>query len=96
MRVGKTAKDVQEVTMVLRPSSRNALDALRPPRRVALSSNVAAVTGTGEESQIVELLAENKRLRATLDKAIKINDKMWNGIVDRHLVPQEGQANGHS
>lgn len=97
--MGRTAKDVQEVGIVLRPSSRNALDAMRPPRKAVLSGSIStAPAGTGEESQVVELIAENKRLRASLEKAIKINDKMWIGIVDKHLLPQDqaSQANGHS
>jgi pre-rRNA-processing protein IPI3 len=49
---------------------------------------------SANEDRLVELMAENKKLRASLDKAVKINDKMWNGIVDLHLIPKEQTSNG--
>lgn len=83
MRAGKAAREIQEVTMLLRPNSMTTqLDDLRPPRtQTALSSVLPADTS----DQMAALLAENKRLRASLDRAVKINDKMWEGIVDMKL-----------
>ena len=95
MRVGRTAKDVQEVTMLLRPNPLIAsLDCLRPAEAPSFGTSAQpATSGTGTEEQIAQLMAENKRLKASLDRATKINDKMWSGIVDMHLVPSEnGQA----
>ncbi|WWC91336.1 uncharacterized protein L201_006279 [Kwoniella dendrophila CBS 6074] len=38
-----------------------------------------------EQDQFESLLAENKRLKSSLEKATKINEKMWNGIVEMKL-----------
>jgi len=93
--MGRTAKDVQEVTMLLRPHPVSArVDGLRPTRQ-KLPVGVASAVSSGED-QLAEVLAENKRLRASLDKAVKINDKMWTGIVDLHLLPKDQQANGNA
>ncbi|KAK1922465.1 putative ribosomal large subunit assembly and maintenance-related protein [Papiliotrema laurentii] len=94
MRMGRTARDVQEVTMTLRPTPASTLDALRGPRSNQLASSSSSVALPGDD-QLAELLAENKRLRSSLDRATKINDKMWNGIVDSHLLPKQDQPNGH-
>lgn len=87
MRMGKPARDVQEVTMMIRPTSAVSVDSLRPARPKA--THAAAVADTGAGDQLAEIMAENKRLRASLEKAVKINDKMWEGIVDLHLVPKD-------
>lgn len=85
MRVGKAARDVQEVTMLLRPRvSPVALDSLRTPQAKPLSVVPTASTDTGD--RLAELEAENRRLRAGLDKALQINERMWSGIVDMKLV----------
>ncbi|RSH95363.1 Pre-rRNA-processing protein ipi3 [Saitozyma podzolica] len=92
MRVGKAARDVQEVTMLLRPRvSPVALDSLRSRQAAPLSVVSAARTDTGD--RLAELEAENRRLRAGLDKALQINEKMWSGIVDMKLVDAPA-ANG--
>jgi pre-rRNA-processing protein IPI3 len=92
MRVGKAARDVQEVTMLLRPRvSPVALDSLRSQKATLLSVVPAANTDTGD--RLAELEAENKRLRAGLDKALQINEKMWSGIVDMKFVDAPA-ANG--
>jgi pre-rRNA-processing protein IPI3 len=92
--MGRTARDVQEVTMTLRPTPASTLDALRGPRSKQLASSSSSVALPGDD-QLAELLADNKRLRSSLDRATKINDKMWNGIVDSHLLPKQDQPNGH-
>jgi pre-rRNA-processing protein IPI3 len=92
MRVGKAARDVQEVTMLLRPRvSPVALDSLRSQKATLLSVVPAADTDTGD--RLAELEAENKRLRAGLDKALQINEKMWSGIVYMKFVDAPA-ANG--
>ncbi len=83
IRAGRAARDVQESTILLRPSGGFTLDGLRPDRpRTALS-------GTGQEAavsnQLAELIPENKKLRAGLERAVQINEKMWHGMVDRGL-----------
>lgn len=87
MRVGKAARETQEVTMLLRPSIVD-IDFLRPPRSTSLSTP-SINTGTGEGDKLAEVLAENKRLRTNLDRAIKINERMWNGVIDLKLAGDE-------
>ncbi|WWC97842.1 hypothetical protein V866_004729 [Kwoniella sp. B9012] len=59
------------------------LDDLRPQTKKSISGGQS--NGV-EQDQLEALLAENKRLRTSLDKATKINEKMWNGIVDMKLA----------
>jgi len=90
MRIGRAARDVQEVTMLLRPNRTDKLDSLRPPRPKILSGG----NGRFESGdKLAELAAENKRLRAGVDRAVKINERMWNGIVDLQL--SRPGSNGH-
>ena len=92
MRIGKAARDVHEAIILLRPGVGLAeLDSVCPARPVIVPGAQVVDTDTGDK--MAELLAENKRLRAGLDKAVKINERMWNGIVDHHLVPE---SNGHT
>jgi pre-rRNA-processing protein IPI3 len=85
MRGTRSTRNAQEVTMLLRPRiSATSVESLRPPKLIVVSSNSAASVDTGD--QLAALEAENKRLRAGLDRAVKINDRMWNGIVDMKLV----------
>jgi pre-rRNA-processing protein IPI3 len=56
-----------------------------------LSVVPAAKADTGD--RLAELEAENRRLRAGLDKALQINEKMWSGIVDMKFVDAPA-ANG--
>ncbi|WVW79206.1 hypothetical protein I302_101172 [Kwoniella bestiolae CBS 10118] len=58
------------------------LDELRPKSRKSIGGGQSGV----EQDQMEGLLAENKRLRASLEKATKINERMWNGIVDMKLA----------
>ena len=86
MRVGKTARYAQEVTMSLRPGPHDSLlDALRPIRERSI---IVAQGGAGERTaqQLADVIAENKRLRTSLERAVKINDQMWKGVVDLQLV----------
>lgn len=92
MRIGKAARDVQEVTLFLRPHRSAELDSLRPSRSKIVTAVRTADTESGDK--LAETLAENKRLRAHLDRAAKINERMWNGIVDHQLSQPE--PNGHA
>jgi pre-rRNA-processing protein IPI3 len=86
MRVGKTAKDVQEVSLVIKPhSSASKLAALRPPRLAEALQSGQTQNATKDDEQLATVLAENKKLRAQLERATKINEKMWSNIVDQHL-----------
>ena len=78
MRIGKSAEEVQEVTILL-------------PR---LEQLPGVPVDAEFNDKLVELAAENKRLRAGLDRAVKINERMWNGIIDLKLAQPEG--NGHA
>ncbi|WWD21046.1 hypothetical protein CI109_105527 [Kwoniella shandongensis] len=90
MKSTRSIKEVQESTVLLRPSVDllSQLDDLRPKRTTALlggSTGVAGGVGAQIGDQLSELMAENKKLRLSLEKANKINEKMWNGIVDLRL-----------
>ena len=54
----------------------------------AAGVEVAAVASGGVDtaSQIADLESENARLKASLEKAIKDNEKMWNGVVQMKLA----------
>ncbi|ORX39063.1 WD40-repeat-containing domain protein [Kockovaella imperatae] len=88
LRVGKSNREAQDVVMALGPSTKHELlTSLRPPRArgsMARGSGDVHIQKTNEH--LAEILDENKRLRASLDKAVKINDKMWKGVVDLHLM----------
>jgi pre-rRNA-processing protein IPI3 len=50
------------------------------------------MTNTAVDSsadRLAELEAENKKLKANLERAVKINEKMWSGIVDAKLAEPE-------
>ncbi|KAK8843430.1 hypothetical protein IAR55_007087 [Kwoniella newhampshirensis] len=88
----RSAKEVQESTILLRPSSTllSQLDELRSPsQRKERGLSVRGSDGGGASSQIgdqlSELMAENKKLRLSLERADKINERMWNGMVDLKL-----------
>jgi pre-rRNA-processing protein IPI3 len=87
MKVGRVARDLHEPVILLRPSPLlSRLDGLRPPRPKVIPNSTQASASEGEK--IASLEVENKRLRASLDKAIKLNERMWNGVVDLHLLPE--------
>jgi pre-rRNA-processing protein IPI3 len=88
MRAGRVAREVQECTLVLGQNGSSRLESLRPKARVVAA---AATSGAAESSseRLAELEAENKKLKANLERAVKINEKMWNGIVDIKLGDQE-------
>ena len=82
----KITRDNQEVTILLRPKNLEAIAALRP---VDEDEPLPFGTATaGEADKIAALEEENKRLRASLEKAARINDKMWAGIVDMKMLEQ--------
>jgi hypothetical protein len=83
MKVGRAARDLHEPVMLIRPNmTLQRLDDLRPPK----ARSLAPVTkDNGEGDKVAALEAENKRLRMHLDKAVKLNEQMWNGVVDLHL-----------
>ena len=88
MRAGRVAREVQECTLVLGQRGSSRLKSLRPESRVA---TITAAPGAAESNseRLAELEAENKKLKANLERAVKINEKMWNGIVDIKLGDQE-------
>ncbi|KAK4687330.1 pre-rRNA-processing protein IPI3, partial [Tremellales sp. Uapishka_1] len=86
LRVGRAARDVQEVTVILRPSGTRArLERLRAPIVSSMSpTSQVAENDVGEKVASLEM--ENKKLKASLERALKVNEKMWSGIVDMKTV----------
>ena len=88
MRVGRAAKDAQEVVVVLPGASGNfaAVDALRGHgAELQVQLGGRGRVERQEEEDTAALQAEVKRLRAALGRAVKLNEKMWNGVVDLKL-----------
>lgn len=91
----RSPQESHEPTVLLRPSTSTSYPAsllsdLRLPPRAPLSKlggRQQAVVGnagtTGE--QMERLLAENKRLKAAFDRAEKINEKLWDKVMDVKL-----------
>ena len=91
MRAGRVAREVQECAIVLGRRSDARIKALLPSRSHARLGTIAQSSDSGVESssdRVAELEAENKRLKSNLDKAVKLNEKMWSGIVDLRLADQ--------
>ena len=88
MRVGKTARDVQEITVSLRPTIQHDLLPSVRPKKAQVIGTVAGGAGARTNDHLADVIEENRRLRADLDRAIRINDKMWNGVVDLHLAKE--------
>lgn len=87
MRVGRAPKDAQEVGVILRPSSKSACVAkLRSPTVQMVAPSSGDSMATTNDGDMTALQEEVKRLRTALDKAVKINEKMWNGVVDLKLA----------
>lgn len=90
MRAGRVAREVQESTIILGRRTGDRLRELAGSRSGtnSLVSSTAQSTGGIESNsdRVAELEAENKRLKANLDKAVKLNEKMWSGIVDLRLA----------
>jgi pre-rRNA-processing protein IPI3 len=85
MKVGRAARDLHEPVILIRPNTlQDRIDALRPP---VPQRPITTSRDTGETDKVSALEAENKRLRLNLDKAIKLNERMWSGVVDLHLLP---------
>jgi pre-rRNA-processing protein IPI3 len=91
MRAGRVAREVQECTIVLGRRTDERVRQIVNKNSDSGSTVPLAVTngGTVTESssdRVAELEAENKRLKSSLDKAVKLNEKMWSGIVDLRLA----------
>lgn len=93
----RSPQESHEPTVLLRPSTSTStsypaslLSDLRLPPRAPLTKlggRQQAVVGdagtTGE--QMERLLAENKRLKAAFDRAEKMNEKLWDKVMDVKL-----------
>lgn len=90
MRVGKAARDVQEVSLMLGPTSDfSILDTLgfnTPASAQTFNPSTTASADSSSDlsaiSRIEELERENKKLKMAFDKATRINEKIWEGLVD--------------
>lgn len=101
-KASRQTREAREVVMLAGPKRGDVddlLSSLGSPIIAAsaaglgLTSSVGAVVGSGNvdtASQIADLESENKRLKASLEKAIKDNEKMWNGVVQMKLA-ENGQ-----
>jgi len=87
MRAGRVAREVQECTLVLGQSGSSRLEALRPRVKTVAVTTSGTVDSSSE--RLAELETENKKLKANLERAVKINEKMWKGIVDAKLADPE-------
>lgn len=85
MRVAKSARESQEVSILVKPDSRDRLSAFRGASTAESSSTIEALGGAESEADASKLHEEIRRLRGALDKAVEINQKMWNGMVDLKL-----------
>lgn len=84
IRAGPAARDMREVGVVLRfdLKGREMVDSLRPKREIGFS-----IGGNGDAGEkVAGLEAENKRLKASLERAVQVNDKMWAGVVQLKLA----------
>ncbi|WRT68936.1 uncharacterized protein IL334_005918 [Kwoniella shivajii] len=85
-----TVKTNHQFIMKLQ-SSQNLLSKLDDLR--SAEKKIIAARSSGEDKdQLESLLNENKRLRTSLEKAGKINEKMWNGIVEMRLANGDSQS----
>lgn len=95
----RSPQESHEPTVLLRPSTSTStstsypaslLSDLRLPPRAPLTKlggRQQAVVGNAETTgeQMEQLLAENKRLKAAFDRAEKINEKLWDKVMDVKL-----------
>lgn len=89
----RSPQESHEPTVLLRPSTSypaSLLSDLRLPPRAPLTKlggRQQAVVGNAETTgeQMEQLLAENKRLKAAFDRAEKINEKLWDKVMDVKL-----------
>jgi pre-rRNA-processing protein IPI3 len=85
VRAGRIAREVQDCTLVLGQKGSSRLDKLRPAHTTIVAAPAAGLAAETSSDRVAELEAENKKLKANLERAVKINEKMWKGIVDERL-----------
>jgi pre-rRNA-processing protein IPI3 len=95
IRAGAGARENREVSLALGGIREvGLLDALRVPRDADELSGGSASGGGGgggagetdTASRIAALESETQRLRASLERAVKVNDTMWRGVVQMKLA----------
>lgn len=82
---GRPPQESHEPTVLLRPPTSHAaslLSDLRPPPAPAVTRRQAMGDAGTTSDQVGQLLAENKRLKAAFERAEKINEKLWNKVMD--------------
>lgn len=82
MRVAKSARESQEVSVLAKPDVRGRLSLFRGGAGV---EQVRVHLDSASEDDTAALREEIRRLQGALDKAARINEKMWNGVVDLKL-----------
>lgn len=94
MRVGRKERDVQEVSVMLRPitgAEQRAIAGLdgseeqEPSQATHVNHGRSATTADSASSarRIDELSDEVERLRSELTRAKQVNERMWTKIVDK-------------
>lgn len=88
-KASRQTRDAREVVMLSGAKSTavdDLLASIAPPRKGTMVDVQVASGGVDTASQIAGLESENQRLKASLEKAIKDNEKMWNGVVQMKLA----------
>ncbi|TXT08745.1 hypothetical protein VHUM_02873 [Vanrija humicola] len=85
-RTSASTKHAQTVGISLRPSINSGrLDKLRRATPQIHIASGRQEMSNGEDNSAA-LSQEVRELRSALDRAVKLNEKMWNGVVDLHLA----------
>lgn len=73
--------------MLLRPSSRtDLLSSLRAAPTPSSATGPARPVASSDGTDVAALQDEIRRLKGALDKAVKINERMWSGVVDLKMA----------
>ncbi|CAK9786838.1 WD40 repeat-like protein [Cutaneotrichosporon oleaginosum] len=87
MRTNRGAKDAQDAGVLLRPNNRtNLLNTVRAVPLQPPPHGSARSAPSGQQADVAALQDEIRRLKGALDKAVKINDRMWSGVVDLKMT----------
>lgn len=85
MRAAKSARETQEVSVLVKPDARDRLSLFRGGAGTEELRAIKTNGDAGSEEDTAALREEIRRLQGALDKAARINEKMWNGVVDMKL-----------
>ncbi|ODN91469.1 pre-rRNA-processing protein IPI3 [Cryptococcus wingfieldii CBS 7118] len=87
---GRAAKEAHDPVLLVRPPSSEMATLLGGLKPTEARQKIGGRAADGNmEEQMEELAKENQRLREAVDRASRINEKMWTGILDSKLGNQE-------